>query len=237
MSQSMRSTRTARLPFARSCLALALVGALIVPPRSAAACGGEWYPALMDQEPDLRPKVIPLAEKALEQGRVAAAAGIVIRVIPHIKTLKPQSSSLVERAARVLAVAVTRSGGKLPVESEVPSEIQDTWLGKTAKDRAANLQFAARTLSAISDLKKDDPAVQTELAEALAQLPESRARALALLEDLARRDLVASAEGYAALAQLRARAGDASGGQLALARCQSMSKAKAVCSSTLTPAS
>lgn len=71
--------------------------------------------------------------------------------------------------------------------------------------------------------------MQTELAEALARLPEFRAEARSLLEKLAARDLIASAQGYAALAELRAGAGDVDGGKVALLRCQKMSKTPALC--------
>jgi hypothetical protein len=197
--------------------------------RDAAACGGEWYPALMEPEPDRRPVLIPLAEKALEEGRSVAAAGIVIRVIPHIKTLKPTSSKIVERAHRVLAKALTAHDGALPVDKEVPDYVQDTWLGETERARRQNLDYAVSSLSALSEAKPDDPGLETDLAQAMALLPELRSKALEKLERLAERDLITSPEAYALLAELRAEAGDQSGEKLALSRCRAMAKSADSC--------
>src|SRR5690606_31338200 len=69
---------------------------------SAEACGGEWYPAI---QVDHRVDGVARAEKALERGDHVAAAGMVIRMMPHIQSLKPTSSPLVSRAIHTLAVA------------------------------------------------------------------------------------------------------------------------------------
>lgn len=209
--------------------ALPLGAALGLTPNSARACGGEWYPALMEREPDQRPRLIPMAEKALEQGRPIAAAGIVVRVIPHIRGLKAESSPIVARAMRVLAVALARGDGSLSLEREVPDYAQGSWLGKSESARSSNLHWAVSALSAVSQSKKDDPALETELGEAMARLPELRERAREKLEQLAARDLIASSEGYAALARLRAQSGDAAGEKVALTRCKAMAKSAALC--------
>lgn len=198
----------------------------------ASACGGEWIPAMeeMDQV-DYRPAGVARAEKALEQGKYASAAGAIVRMMPHIKSLKAKdSASIVARAQHVLAVATARSGGRLDIEREVPQFIQGTWLGKTDSERRTNLQFAASSLKQISDLKDGDPAVQTELAEALAQLDDRRDEAKEILETLAQKDLITSPEGYRTLAELRQRGGDQKGHMAALQRCQTMSENPNVCS-------
>ncbi len=210
-------------------LSLPLMAALALSVSPASACGGEWYPALMEREPDQRPRLIPMAEKALEQGRPLEAAGIVVRVIPHIRSLKAKSSPIVERAMRVLAVAVARGDGSLALEREVPDYALGSWLGKNAKDRDVNLHWAVSALSAVAASKKDDPGVETELSEAMARLPEFREQARTRLENLATRDLIASPEGYATLARLRAQSGDADGEKLALTRCKAMAKSAALC--------
>ncbi len=210
-------------------LTLPLLAALGLKASSASACGGEWYPALMEHEPDQRPRLIPLAEKALERGHSIEAAGLVIRVIPHIRSLTPKSSPIVERAMRVLAVTLTRHDGALALEREVPDYALGSWLGKTEKERSANLQWAVSALRTMADTKKDDPALETELSEAMARLPEYREQARTRLENLATRDLIASPEGYAALAKLRAESGDHAGEGLALTRCKAMAKSAQSC--------
>ena len=210
-------------PVATAVTAFAIVTSTPLP---ALACGGEWFPVM---QVDPRIKGVDKAEDALDEGRTLAAAGSVVRMIPHIKTLKPTRTKLIQRAHRVLALAVVRFDGALPVEREVPSYAQGTWIGRNDAERAANLEWAVDTLREIDKVKKSDPASQTELAEALARVDSSRDEARTILEDLAKRDLVTSPEGYAALASLRQRAGDDAGRRAALERCRSMAHGGTVC--------
>jgi predicted Zn-dependent protease len=212
----------------RWAVVMTILGGTLVGTTDAAACGGEWIP---EMEVDYRPQGVARAEKDLEQGKYTAAAGAIIRMMPHVKSLKAKdSASIVARAQRVLAVATARSGGSLDVGREVPGYVQDTWLGKTAEERRANLEFAVTTLQQVGKLKQDDPAVQTELAEAMAQLDDRREEAKVILEKLAKKDLIATPEGYATLASLRKSGGDTEGQLAALKRCQAMSGSENVCS-------
>jgi hypothetical protein len=178
---------------------------------------------------DPRIKGVDKAEDALDEGRTLAAAGSVVRMIPHIKSLKATRTKLVQRAHRVLALAVVRFDGALPVEREVPSYARGTWRGRSDAERSANLEWAASTLREIDQARKGEPASRTELAEALSRLDKSRDEARSILEDLAKKDLITSPEGYAALASLRERAGDDAGKRAALERCRSMAHGGTVC--------
>ena len=193
---------------------------------SALACGGEWYPEL---QIDPRIHGVAEAEKATARGDYVAAAGSVLRMMPHIKTLAVTSDPLVARAERVLAVAIARSNGRLHIEAEVPSEFLGHWRGLSSADQTKNLAWSVSALRAELKLKKDDPGVTTELGEALSKQDGGQAEARALLEALAARDLVASPEGYKALAELRFQQGDEAGQKLAMKRCVSMAAASTVC--------
>src|SRR4051812_8438220 len=94
--------------------------------QDARACGGEWYPEVMI---DPRIHGVAEAEKSLHSGQGLAAAASVIRMMPHIKSLKSKPGTLVARAERVLAVALSRSHGALTVASEVPREVLGSWQG------------------------------------------------------------------------------------------------------------
>lgn len=192
----------------------------------ARACGGEWYPEVVV---DPRIHGVAQAEKALHGGKHLTAAASVLRMMPHIKTLKAKPGSLVGRAERVLAVALSRAQGALPVAGEVPREVLGSWRGAKPGEAEANLAWSVEVLRRQSASKADDVALQTDLAEAMARVPEHRARARAVLEDLAERDLIASPEGYAALASLRSQAGDTDGQKLALSRCEAMTKHPEAC--------
>lgn len=192
----------------------------------ARACGGEWYPEVMI---DPRIHGVAQAEKTLASGNRLAAAASVLRMIPHIKSLKSKPGSLVARAERVLAVALSRSQGALPVANEVPADVLGSWRGAAAAESAANMAWSVTVLKRQSDGKSDDVALKTDLAEAMARIPEHRAEARTILEELAKRDLIASPEGYAALASLRSQLGDTDGQKLALKRCEAMAKSQDAC--------
>lgn len=203
-----------------SCLGLSALA------RDARACGGEWYPAVMV---DPRIHGVAQAERSLANGNHLAAAASVIRMMPHIKSLKSKGGSLVARAERVLAVALARAHGALSVAREVPPDVLGEWQGAREQERDANLSWSIQVLERLSANKADDLALRTDLAEALAGVPQRRGEARTILEDLAQRDLIASPQGYAALAALRQHAGDADGQQLALKRCQAMAKSQDAC--------
>ncbi len=217
---------------ARGALWAILCGASIFvgAPRAARACGGEWMPYVYVDE---RPAAISKAEKALSDGNVVAAAGFAIRAIPHIKTLEAKENNrVVIRAQRVLAQALARTGGALAVGQEVPEYVQERWLGKTEEDRKANLEWAAGALARIQSFRKDDPAIESELAEVLAHLDSRRGEARAILERLAQKDLLASPSAYATLAALREKSGDTAGQNAALTRCRQMSEHPELCADT-----
>lgn len=195
--------------------------------KDAVACGGEWYPEVVQVDPRIHG--VAQAEKALSSGDRLAAAASVIRMMPHIKSLKSKPGSLVGRAERVLAVALSRSGGALPVAAEVPREVLGAWEGAKDGEASSNLAWSVDVLRRQSAAKADDVVLKTELGEAMARMPEHRDEARGLLEDLAKRDLIASPEGYAALAALRSQSGDADGQKLALKRCEAMAKSQDAC--------
>lgn len=194
--------------------------------QNAKACGGEWYPEVMV---DPRIHGVAQAEKTLQAGNPLAAAASVIRMMPHIKSLKSKPGSLVGRAERVLAVSVSRSQGALSVAA-VPSEVLGSWQGTKAGESASNLEWSVTVLKRQSESKGDDVGLKTDLAEAMARVPAHRVEARSILEDLAKRDLIASPEGYAALAALRRETGDVNGQKLALQRCEAMAKSQDACS-------
>jgi hypothetical protein len=221
MTLSKIATRTLLVAVA----ALSATGTVV---SNASACGGEWYPYVEIEQIDYRPMVVGQAEKKIEDGKLQSAAGMIIRAMPHIKTLDPNKAKIVARAQRVLAVATIRNDGVLPIGDELPKRIQETWLGGTAEDQRVNLEWAVGSLEKIAESKQDDPALQTELAEGLAKLGKTES-AKTTLEGLAKKDLISSPEGWAALAELRATAGDEAGKQAAMKRCSAMAKQPEMC--------
>jgi uncharacterized protein (DUF2267 family) len=207
-------------------LALAALSTVTATAADAVACGGEWYPEIVV---DPRIDGVARTEKSFDKGKHAAAAAAVIRMMPHVRDLNPKKSTLVARGMRVLAVAIARENGALPVASELPRHIRGAWLGEKAGDREANLAWAVQTLRTIDTVKQSDPASRTDLAEALARVETHRAEARTILEELAKKDLVATPEGYAVLAELRRGAGDQKGVQLALQRCEAMAQKSEIC--------
>jgi hypothetical protein len=204
-----------------------LFAAHLASPATALACGDAWGP----DETDYRPMGIARAESELEKGNLGAAAGTVLRVMPHVRSLDPAKSILVARAQRVLAVATARTDGALPVAREVPDYAVGDFLGRTPIARASNLAWSVSVLRKVGELRDGDPAVRSELGEALSKLDATRDEAKGVLEDLAGRDLLTTPEGYATLALLRGTAGDTEGRETALRRCEAMANGRVTCGS------
>ena len=116
----------------------------------ASACGGDWYP-----EVQIDPRIhgVAEAEKAMTNGDYVAAAGFVVRMMPHIKTLDAKKDPLVARAERVLAVSIARSGGKLALTQDVPSEFLSHWQGKTQAEQSDSLAWSVSALRTDFSLK------------------------------------------------------------------------------------
>jgi hypothetical protein len=206
-------------------LALTAVCGAFAP--KAEACGGGWWP---EENIDYRVQGVARAEKDLENGNYLAAAGSVLRMIPHIRNYKATTrDEIINRAMRVLAVATARSNGTLNVGKEIPQEMHAAWLGNEEEGRVANLEWAVGTLKNASQAKADDVVIESQLGEAMAKLENHQGEARELLEKLASKDLLTTPEAYKALAELRAGAGDSDGRVAALERCKSMAKDAAMC--------
>jgi hypothetical protein len=211
-------------------LSIALFAALGVATTSETtlACGDGWFPEI---RVDYRVEGIASAEKDLANGRTLAAAGKVIRMIPHIKGYEGASKdAIVNRSMRVLAVAVARHDGNLSaLADELPDELREEFAGTSADAKRANVAWSVKALRSLKKQKKDDVTLKTELAEALAALPESQPKARKMLEKLARKDLLTTPEAYRALSRLRAAAGDSNGEAAARARCRAMASDAHLC--------
>lgn len=193
------------------------------------ACGGGWWPEEA-QEIDYRPFGIAMAEKQLEAGQYDAAAGTVLRVIPHLKNYQSASKDeLINRGMRVMAVAMARNGGKVDFKSHVLGYVHDMWTEGEDETAQGNVEWAVTMLGEIAKKKSDDPMIQSELGEAMAKSDTHRAEGRALLEKLAEKDLLTSPEAYKALAELRAQDGNEDGRTAALERCKAMAKDAKVC--------
>jgi hypothetical protein len=212
---------------ARTALAATLALAGFVAAPTAHACGGGWWP---EENVDYRIHGVAQAEKQLDKGNYEAAAGAVIRMIPHIKNYKGTSKDpIVRRALRVLAVATARTNGKLALKRELPFYLQGSWLGKDGAAQQTNLKWAVATLSKAAEDKKDDVVLEGDLALAMARTEGQKAEGIKRLEALAQKDLLTSPEAYAELAKVRAAKGDGDGRTAAIQRCKAMSDVADVC--------
>jgi len=175
-------------------VAVGFVACAAVAPKTAEACGGgdwEFQPAV-----DYRPQGLDKSEQDIHEGNHLSAAARIIRMFPELRKAKLGVDPKIDRAYRLLSLATARAGGALAVEKEVPEWVRGSWVGKTEKDRAANLTWAAATMRSLNEVKKDDPALQTELGEVLARAPGNETEAREILGKLAQKDLISSPEGY-----------------------------------------
>jgi hypothetical protein len=197
--------------------AFVLVSAISLGASSRAdACGGAIFEASTH---DVAVSVAN-AERDLGKGKHVHAVSQVSDAFPGLKLYKPGTGRLADRALRITALAMVRNEGGITAGA---------FRGKTAEERAENLAWAAKTLTQLSEKRPNNPALETDLGEALSKVEPSRGEAVKILSRLADKDLLATPEGYAALAQLREKAGDKAGRDAALKRCASMSTAPGVC--------
>ncbi len=189
--------------------------AVAAAPGGASACGTAVY-----REIDDNAQLVAQAEQALSEGKLHKAAAKAVQAYPALKIVKPGQLPLADRALRILALASVRTDGNLSLGG---------FKGKTAGEKAANLDWSVETLRGLNAKRPNNPSYQTDLGEALAKVPSLHAEATKLLGDLAAKDLLTSAEGYAALARLRAESGDGSARDEAVKRCEAMSKSPKLC--------
>lgn len=165
---------------------------------------------------------IARAEKALENGQNVVAAKAVFGTFPNIRTATAGVNPLETRALRVLSLAIVRSGGAVSEKAAgVAQKVE--WMPN------ANLAWAAHAIREIDQSRPNDPSVQADLGEALAALPQSQGEALTILKTLADKDLMGSPYAYAALAKLKSSKGDSAGAEVALKRCEEMSRSPQIC--------
>jgi hypothetical protein len=151
-------------------------------------------------------QMVASAEKVIEVSPNESAR-VVLRNFPMIHMSASTEDPVRTRARRVLAIAIVRTNGAAD-KSYTP---------------AAALEWAVQALRDIDQKRKNDPAVQADLGEALAKTEKGKAEALTILTKLADKDLVGSPHAYAALATLKQEKGDAAGAQAAMTKCKEMS--------------
>lgn len=209
----MKGTSLVRVVLAVS---LMLPFGVSVAPHAASACGNA-----VNEVVDTGAINIASAEKALSEGRYAAAVVGVSQAFPSIKETAVGTKPLSDRGLRILALAAVRTDGALNVAKVMQ--------GTTDAEKASNLQFAIDTLRKLNARRVNNPSFQTDLGEALSKVPRFKAEAFKILDELAKKDLIASPEGYATLAKLRENLGDKEGAVAAVKRCSGMTKNPKMC--------
>lgn len=169
---------------------------------------------------ELRP-LVAKAEKALNEGKPQLAAVGVLQVFPNLRVGRVGTGPLQDRAMRILALSIARTNGAVNAGMG--------FVGNNELARQKNMNWAIATMRGMVKLRKNAPAIQTDLAEVLSKSPPHQEEALTLFNELAAKDLITSAHGYKALAALREAKGDTAGRDTALARCKSMAKDAKVC--------
>jgi hypothetical protein len=200
-------------------VAVGFVAPAVVAPRDASAC----LSAIAIEEREHAPttpeeraiQLVAKGEQDLSEGKQAKAAEKALAAFP---VLQPKQAKAADRALRVLALAVTRSGGAVD-----PGNLRSS----PAKDAAQNLAWAAETMRNLNARHANNPSYRSDLGEALARVPGGRGEALEILGQLADKDLLTTAEAYAALARLRAEGGEKEARDAAVARCATMTKSPA----------
>lgn len=201
---------------ARIALACAALSAAAAFSQDARACGDVFIPEI-----DHRIQGLANAEKALRDGKIVASAQSIVRMFPEIRTINPGKDGMLGRAQRTLAIALVRTDGAI--------DLDPTWRAKTPEQRAQNVAWAVSSLERLRTQRKNDPAVDTDLGEALAKVDGRQEEAKSILQSLSDRDLMSTPQGYAALGRLQHQAGNAPARDAALQRCTAMAKDGEIC--------
>jgi hypothetical protein len=209
----MNTVRTLAVRFA---LAFAALSGAAAFSHDASACGDVFIPEI-----DHRVQGLANAEKALRDGKIVASAQSIVRMFPEIRLINPGKDGMLGRAQRTLAIALVRTDGAI--------ELDATWRSKTSEQRAQNIAWAVSSLERLRKVRTNDPAVDTDLGEALAKVDGRHDEARGMLQSLADRDLMATPNGYAALGKLQHEAGNTTARDAAIARCNAMAKDGDIC--------
>lgn len=207
---------TLRTLAARFALAFAVVSAAAAFSHDARACGDVFIPEI-----DHRIQGLANAEKGLRDGKIVASAQSIVRMFPEIRTINPGKDGMLGRAQRTLAIALVRTDGAI--------ELDPTWRAKTPEQRSQNVAWAVSSLERLRTQRKNDPAVDTDLGEALAKVDGRQEEARGILQSLADRDLMATPQGYSALGRLQHQAGNTTARDAAIQRCNAMAKDAEIC--------
>lgn len=209
----MNTVRTFAVRFA---LAFAALSGAAAFSQDARACGDVFIPEI-----DHRIQGLANAEKALRDGKTVASAQSIVRMFPEIRNINPGKDGMLGRAQRTLAVALVRTDGAI--------DLDPTWRAKTPEQRAQNMAWAVSSLERLRKVRTNDPAVDTDLGEALSKVDGRHDEARSILQSLADRDLMSTPNGYAALGKLQHEAGNAQARDAAIARCNAMAKDAEIC--------
>jgi len=188
---------------------------------------------------DPRTGAVSDAEKLVTTGDADAAVKRVLSADRSFATSKVGATRLGDRALLVLALAVTRSDGRLSVTT--PKGV-----GSDTSPRDENLAWAAGITSELSLKRSDEPALASANGEVLARIPARQLDARKMLAALEKKDIVATPYAYAALAKLRGeRASDANPlvgaplrtietarREIELSRCRAMTKTPEICTAS-----
>ncbi|MGC4064781.1 MAG: hypothetical protein QM784_09085 [Polyangiaceae bacterium] len=171
-------------------------------------------------EYEVNPKVIALqgAEAALRVRDLREAGRLASSALPNWRKVAPGKTNLEQRAVRVLAIVIVRTGGAWHERGKLTD----------SEARQSNLKNAVRLLRMRAIAKIADASRITDLGEALERIGEY-AEARQVLESLAGSTSITSAEGWAALARLRARDGDEPGRLHAQTMCRTMTTKEQIC--------
>lgn len=192
-------------------LSLALCTAALTTPGRADACGNSVRKVVDRTQESVQKAELFVAKrqykKAVDALREVYGDELLVlsvRGTPYFGVLR-------DRAQRILALAVARSGGGIPIGMDLG--------GPTRSRKDAAVAWAVHTLR-LHAAGDPLPARKAELAEALALQASGRPEAYTLLKELEDGDLMPGAEAWALFAELSKERGDLEGMKRAVQRCR-----------------
>lgn len=199
----------------------------VLAPAPVSACGNSVRHKISHET-----RQVQQAELMLARGNYQDAIKLVRRVSPEFLSLRSRPAKrgkgpgmspkqLKNRAQRVAALAVARSGGGV--------RLSQTLDGSSSEAKQAALAWSVLVFRVHMAKEPNHSGLKAQLAEALSAQSSGKTEAYDILRKLADDDLMPTAHGYATLAQLEEARGNTEARDAATKRCETIAVDKKVC--------
>ncbi len=197
----------------------------VLTPSQASACGNSVRHKVSHETRQIQQAEVALArgnyQDAIKRVSQVSSDFLSLKRKPVKRSIVPSGQQLSERAQRVAALAVARSGGAVRLSSTLD--------GSSPEAKQAAVAWSVLVFRYHMAKQAINNGLKAQLAEALSAQASGKAEAYDILHKLSEDDLMPSAHGYATLAKLEEARGNAEARDAATKRCKLIAVDQKVC--------